>query len=94
MGQAIIPFLRKEKAMLLSWNFQKKALYETNPAIHINISMSHPKIHLENDPAVIKGIYPNIFCIEEYSSGYPQCHTLLYADVLTNQIEIVELTHA
>lgn len=70
---------------------ESKTLYETNPRIHVNISISHPKVHLQNDPAVIKDIYPNVFRIEEYSSGSPKCPTLQYTDVFTKQIEIVEL---
>lgn len=68
-----------------------KILYETNPNIHINISMTHPKICLRNDPVKITGIYKNVFRIEENSSGSPKCHTLQYTDILTKQIEIVEL---
>lgn len=68
-----------------------KNLYETNPDIHINISVTHPKISLRNDPVTIKGVYPHVFRIEEVSSGVPKCHTLQYTDVLTKQIEIIEL---
>lgn len=68
-----------------------KNLYETNPEIHVNVSISHPKIDLKNDPAVIKGVYSNIFRLEEYSNGTPACHTLKYTDILTKQIEIEEI---
>lgn len=68
-----------------------KHLYETNPHVHVNVSISHPKIELKNDPAVIKGVYPHVFRIEETSNGVPQYHTLQYTDVLTGQIEIAEL---
>ncbi|MBQ8762779.1 MAG: hypothetical protein IJZ07_01585 [Clostridia bacterium] len=68
-----------------------KNLYETNSDIHINISVTHPKISLRNDPVTIKGVYPHVFRIEEVSSGVPKCHTLQYTDVLTKQIEIIEL---
>lgn len=70
---------------------QIKNLYETNPDIHINISVTHPKINFQNDPVTIKGVYPHVFRIEEVSSGVPKCHTLQYTDVLTKQIEIIEL---
>ena len=68
-----------------------KTLYETNPQIHVNISISHPKLNLQNDPATITGVYQNVFRIEEYSSGSPKYHTLQYTDIFTKQIEIVEL---
>lgn len=38
-----------------------KTLYETDPKIHVNISISHPKLNLQNDPVTIKGVYPNVF---------------------------------
>ena len=68
-----------------------RKLYETNPNIHVNRSIAHPRLQLQNDPAVIKSVYPHVFRIEEYSSGTPECHTLKYADILTHQIEIIEL---
>ncbi len=66
-------------------------LYETDPHIHVNVAMNHPKIHLQNAAVTLKGVYPHIFQIEEYSRGVPECHTLQYADLLSGQIEILEL---
>ena len=68
-----------------------KRLYEKNPNVHLDVSLTHPKLHLENDPVVIKGVYANLFRIEEHSSGTAQCHSLQYADVLTGHIRIHEL---
>lgn len=68
-----------------------KKLYETNPNVHLDVSLTHPKLYLTNDPVVIKGVYSNLFRIEERSSGYTQCHSLRYADVLTGHIKIHEL---
>ncbi len=68
-----------------------KTLYETNPKIHINVAISRPKVVLQNDEATIKGVYPHVFIIEEYSKGAPHCHTLQYVDVFTKRIEIIEL---
>lgn len=66
-------------------------LYKTNPNIHINVAMTSPKVNFKNEPVVIKGVYPNIFRIEERSTGSPKCHTLQYTEVLLHHIEIVEL---
>lgn len=66
-------------------------LYKTNPNIHINVSMIHPKIQLQNEEVVIKGVYSHIFQIEEYSTGSPKSYTLQYSDVLIKHIEIAEL---
>ena len=68
-----------------------KKLYDTSPDIHINICIARSKDSLKNEPAVIKGVYPHIFQIEEYSSGSPKCHTFQYTDLFTKQIEIAEL---
>ena len=66
-------------------------LYKTNPKVHVNICMTNPKVNINNDSAVIKGVYKNIFQIEETNSGFAKTHTFQYNDVLTKRIEIVEL---
>ncbi len=68
-----------------------KELYSANPNIHLSISSSMPRISLENEPVVIKGVYPHMFQIVEYSSGHERCHTLPYTAVLTRHIQIAEL---
>lgn len=68
-----------------------KKLYEKSPNVHLDVSFTHPKLQLENDPVKIIGAYANLFRIEEYSSGAAQCHSLQYADVLTGHIKIHEL---
>lgn len=68
-----------------------KRLYETNPDIHMNVSMINPRVTLTNEPVVIKGVYPHIFRIEEHSGGSPKSYIIQYADVLTGHVEISEL---
>lgn len=68
-----------------------KDFYENNKEVHFNISITHPKIELKNDPAKITGVYSNLFRVEEYSTGKPVTHTLKYTDILTKQIEIEEI---
>ncbi len=68
-----------------------KSLYETNPSIHVNVSLNTPKISLKNKPVLLIGVYPHVFRIEDRSSGRAEQHTLQYVDVLTKNIEIVEL---
>lgn len=65
-------------------------LYSTSPKIHINVSLYHPRLVLKNDLVEIKGVYKNIFCIEEYSTGTPRLHSLQYVDILTGNIEIID----
>jgi len=67
-------------------------LYSVSPKIHINVRMNHPRLELKNDPVVIKGVYKNIFTIEEYTTGVPRVHSLQYVDILTGNIEIIEKT--
>ena len=68
-----------------------KMLYETAPAVHISVNMTRPRLVIEDSPAVITGVYPNIFRIEERGSGYPRSHSLQYTDVLIGHIRISEL---
>lgn len=70
---------------------QIKHLYQTNPIIHMDVSLVSPRLSLHNAEAKITGVYPHIFQIEEYSSGFPKRHTLQYTDVLIKQITILEL---
>lgn len=66
-------------------------LYRTNPHIHINVSMKNPRVFLLDEPVTIIGVYAHIFLIEERTMGTPKTHTLQYADILTHQVEILEL---
>ncbi|MBR1534621.1 MAG: hypothetical protein IJ639_09655 [Ruminococcus sp.] len=65
-------------------------LYTHSPRVRMNVKLMHPKIELQNDLVEIKGVYKNVFRIEEYSTGTPKCHTLQYTDILTGQFQIVE----
>ena len=67
-------------------------LYKTDPHIHVNVTMRHPKVSVRNEPAQITGMYPNFFQIEERENGYARRHTLQYNDVLIGRVEILELT--
>lgn len=69
-------------------------LFETNPHIHINVSLTRPKLSLENDPATIVNVYPHIFQIEECSTGETKRHTLQYSDLLMRNIMILELENS
>ena len=59
--------------------------------IRINVSLRQPKLHLNDVPVKITGVYRHIFQVEEDSSGQPKRHALQYADVLTHDIEILDL---
>ena len=65
--------------------------YRSDPKIRINVSIAQPKLHLSNVPVEITEVYAHIFQIEENSSGQAKRHTLSYADVLTHNIELLDL---
>ena len=65
--------------------------YQLDPKIRINVSIAKPKLHLNDVPVQITGVYANIFQIEEVTDGQARRHTLQYTDVLTHNIEILDL---
>lgn len=68
-----------------------RELYETNPNIHVNISIVSPRTTLSEYPVIITGVYTHIFQIEENYSGKPKRHFIQYNDVLTKHFQIIEL---
>ena len=68
-------------------------LYEAKQTIHISVKMTRPKITVESMPAVITGVYKNIFQIEGSDSRHPNRHTFQYADVLIGQVVIEEVDY-
>ena len=67
-------------------------LYRTHPDVHVNVTLpTSKKVTLFNQPVVIKGVYPHVFQIEERSHGFSMRHTHQYTEVLTGNIEILEL---
>ena len=64
--------------------------YLGDPNIRINVSLRQPRLHLNNVPVKITGVYRHIFQIEEVSSGPPKRHALQYTDVLTHDIELLD----
>ncbi len=68
-----------------------KRLYLTDPHVHLDVTLTSPKLRMVNTPATITGMYRHIFQIEECTSGTPKRHSLQYTDVLTRNIVILEL---
>jgi len=73
--------------VLESIKYKIKILYLNQTKIHISVSINRPKVVVPPQEATIIGIYPNIFRIETQEGQY----TLLYTDILTNNIMIAEL---
>lgn len=65
--------------------------YLSDPNIRINVSLRQPRLHLNNVPVKITGVYRHIFQVEEVSPRPPKRHALQYTDVLTHDIELLDL---
>ena len=65
--------------------------YLSDPNIRINVSLRQPRLHLNNVPVKITGVYRHIFQVEETSSSQPKRHALQYTDVLTHDIELLDI---
>ena len=71
-----------------------KFLYKNHPNVHANISVRYPRTPrqtLTGIPVVIKGVYPNVFQVEDTSSGAPKLYMHQYSEIATKEIEILEL---
>lgn len=68
-----------------------RARFESDPRVHVNVSISRPRLTVRGAPAVIKGVYPHVFRLKAGAGGAAKYYTVPYADILTRQVEIVEL---
>ena len=68
-----------------------RLLYNTNPDVHINISVNRSKTCTQKIKATITGIYPNLFTAESGDCGIKKHYNFQYVDILTGGIEIDEL---
>ena len=64
--------------------------YLSDPNIRINVSLRQPRLHLNNVPVKITGVYRHIFQVEEVLPGPLKRHALQYTDVLTHDIELLD----
>lgn len=88
-------YFREENVISLS-DIKRKIqyLYHTNPYVHVNVSLRLPRTKrqtLTDIPVVIKGVYPNVFQIEDNSSGKPKLYMHQYNEIATKEIVIQEL---
>ena len=69
-----------------------RKLYTTHPDIHVNVTLKRPhRKTLYHLPVVIWGVYPHMFQIEYHDGGTSRLYMHQYADILTKDIEILEL---
>ncbi len=70
-----------------------RILYKTNPNIHVNVTLKRPhKTKLNNLAVVIKGVYPHMFQVEDSSEGVAKLYMHSYTDIVTKEVEILELS--
>lgn len=67
-------------------------LFKTNPQVHIDISSRSDRKHITNVPAVITGVYPNIFTARLKENNTEKDCIFQYVDLLTHTMEIKELS--
>ncbi len=67
-----------------------KELFLLGDKIHVTITLSHPRIHLNDAPCIIKGVYPHIFVVEQIGADIPSSYSLQYTDLLTECVKIKE----
>lgn len=88
-------YYKEEEVMSLADIREKiRYLYETNPNVHVNIhvrSPRNPRKTYTDIPVVIKGVFPNVFQVEDTSSGKPRLYLHQYNEIATKEIEILEL---
>ncbi len=66
-------------------------LYRTHPEVHMSINLKNSRLHPDNMSVVIKGVYPNVFRVEDNTSGIQKFYTYQYNKIVTKEIVILEL---
>ncbi|MBQ6017684.1 MAG: hypothetical protein IJI83_05535 [Oscillospiraceae bacterium] len=71
------------------------ALYKVHPNVHVNIKLKdHKKGEITNLPVVIKALYANMFEVEDRNAKPPKTYVYQYVDVITKEIEILEIANS
>ena len=60
--------------------------------MHVNVSLTQPKVHPKNHPVTITGVYHNIFRMEDRTGENPSTHIVQYVDLMMGHVEIKALT--
>lgn len=66
-----------------------EARFNTDPLIHINLNRTRKK--LKNLPVNIKSVHNHFFIVENSDNGYIARYTIQFGELLTKEIEILEL---
>ncbi len=87
-------FKEEELSSLTDIRRKVQFLYKTHPNVHVNVQVRYPRTSRQNlagIPVVIKGVFPNVFQIEDTSSGIPKLYMHQYNEIATKEIEIIEM---
>ena len=87
-------FKEEELSSLTDIRSKVQFLYKTHPNVHVNVQVRYPRTPrqtLAGIPVVIKGVFPNVFQIEDTSSGIPKLYMHQYNEIATKEIEIIEM---
>ncbi len=87
-------FKEEEVSSLTDIRKKVQFLYRTHPNVHVNVRVRYPRTPrrtLTDIPVVIKGVFPNVFQIEDVSTGTPRLYMHQYNEIATKEIEIIEL---
>ena len=68
-----------------------RELYENALDIHVSISTTRPKLHIERARARLTGVYPHIFRLAVETENCTQHYSHPYTDVLVGRVVIDEL---
>ncbi len=78
-------------SILEQYKEEIRKLYNDKATIHMDVSLSYPRLNLTNEEAVITAVYRNLFQIEESKNGEVNRHTIPYIDLITRQVVIKEI---
>ncbi|MGM9683579.1 MAG: hypothetical protein ACI3XQ_08265 [Eubacteriales bacterium] len=70
------------------------SLAQSQEIVHINVSITHPRVRLKNVAVKVVGTYSNVFRIEEIGHIPPKYYSLQYTDVLIGQIKFTDLNES
>ncbi len=65
-----------------------KKLYEANPLVYVDVTISRQKLDIQKATAKIVGVYPNLFRLED--SITKEKYTVQYTELLMGHIAIYE----
>ena len=68
-----------------------KALCENKREICVDVRSKRPKIDVLGAPAVITGVYKNLFTLEVMENGLKKVYSVQYTDLFIGKVNIREL---